>query len=71
MQFIETFVTLIITFAINELHQDMANAVIEVAKVGFNNFKSDGYFNIHYRQVLLYSFTMVLHCNYTFLNGME
>jgi hypothetical protein len=27
---------------INELHQDMANVVIEVVKVGLDSFKSDG-----------------------------
>jgi hypothetical protein len=42
MQFIKTFVTSITTFAIDELHQDMANVVIEVAKVGLNSFKLDG-----------------------------
>jgi hypothetical protein len=42
MQFVETVVTLITTFAIDELHQDMANVVIEVAKVGLDSFKSDG-----------------------------
>jgi hypothetical protein len=42
MQFIETFVISITTFFINELHQNMANVVIKVAKVGLDSFKSYG-----------------------------
>jgi len=39
---------------LDELHRNMANVVTEVAKAKFDNFKSDGQFNIHYRQGLLY-----------------
>jgi hypothetical protein len=42
MQFFKTFVISITTFAIDELHQDMANVVVEVTKVGFGSFKSNG-----------------------------